>query len=429
MRTRWPGRLVHVALFLALLVGGCGEDEDDGSRAEEEAALAADCERAGGRLSAAAPEELEACARGVEGDCALRGDAAIVACELPPSTAMCGDSVSVEELLLMLNGAVVAAAEQIDDGVSVYELFGGVIVGMLYNGIDWNQLDDLEVDFDAETGSYMIESGASRVGFRLYWARDFDGHSTGEPIPHNVFALTSYVSGIDVDIGGSIANPRIEYDYDEGPLFGLIDGGVEISGRDPRSLRIFTALHADAIAVELDSLGRRRFELPVPWALGLVTTKFDYETHILSTRTPVPDLHAALQGGGFALDLAGTVFARDYYVLETLVYGTRDHFEATDFAIKKDDDGAFFEGEYTGRREVSAQVLGFDYEGSLHSRGLLSNRQQNWTEFFCDTARTDLWGTARHDLDLEGGVFTFDSGRSFRYGTGEFEWEEDQVED
>lgn len=431
-----PLRVSLTALLAAPLLGplsgGCSSSQSGGPANDPaiQANLTAKCERAGGVSSHQRPYRvLEVCERGKQGECLMAEGITAIACDLPRSEGMCGDRVSAEELLLMLNGAVVAAGDQIEDGVSVYELLVGVVISMLYNGIDWNQLDDLSVDFDPSDGSYVLESGASRVGFRLSWARDFDTFTAGDPIDLNVFDLDSYVRGISVDVGGTVANPRVSYDFDEGPLFDLIEGSVDIEGRDPRSLKVKAKLHADALAIELFSVGRRRFDGDIPWTRGLVKTTFDYETHMASNPISIPDVVDQLEGGGFAIDLANTVFEREYWVFDEPIYRTRDVFETTDFAIKSDADGAFFEGTYQGAHEVEARVLDVVFTGALYHEGLLSNRQQNHTTFYCNAARDDLWGTALHDLDLKGGLFTFSSGLRARYGIGGLEWEEDQVED
>lgn len=58
------------------------------------------------------------------------------------------------------------------------------------------------------------------------------------------------------------------------------------------------------------------------------------------------------------------------------------------------------------------------FNETVYHEGLASNRQQNWTDFYCNSERTALWGNAVHRLDLKGGLLTLPNGVEIPYGLG-----------
>ena len=108
-------------------------------------------------------------------------------------------------------------------------------------------------------------------------------------------------------------------------------------------------------------------------------------------------------------------------------FAARDEFEDADLVIGEDEEGSgWIEGEYTTRRETRLFAFDLERTGRLFSEGLLSSRVQNRTAFFCDSVRSELWGTALHDLDLRGGELTFADGEALRYGLAPLDGEDEE---
>ena len=382
-------------------------------------ALETDCEQGGGELYAQGGSSLPACmddGQIASGQCAISSGSCVVTCGLPDKHLLCGQDVSDVELHLLIAGIVVFVSQQAQEGTSVYDFLTGVIILMLVYGISFDDILEPLVAFDADQGLYTYETGRSAIGFRLFYAKDHDGHAAGDPIPHNVFDPRSYIRSVSVSIGGTLTDPRVEVDYDEGPLFSLVDGRVDFDGDDLGSLRASFKVHADLITFQLDSLSRWHFELPHLSTNLITSTEYDWELHQVSSRVTVPDLNDALKTGGFSVTWDGSWIDQTYKFVGVPFFQTRDLFSAAEFTILEDAEGnGVFEGPYQSTHNARFFAFGVERSGELYSSGLASTREQNWTELYCDEGRSSLWGTARHDLDLDGGVLTFADGSTYEY--------------
>jgi hypothetical protein len=332
---------------------------------------------------------------------------------------VCGRDVSVYDAARTLTGGAIIGGRHVEKGGAAHELLGGLVAGMLLNGIDFVALKDFEIDF--ADGRYTFKTGNDQLGFRLFFAEDFGDYRQGDPIPHNIFALDSYVTDVDVNVGGTPLDPDIDYDISWGPLADLVDGDLDISGRDPRDLKISVKLHAEAIGFALESVQRDTFEVPLADFLGLVTGRFDYQVHMNTPPIAVPALAEALHTGGYGVSFTGSYVKSEYLFDSKVMQRTDVSFDDADFLILEDDDGGYWDGEYLGTHDVWYRDYGGTAQTRLSMRGLGSTRNPNYTEYYCDADRTQLWGRADHKADMTGGTLTLANGKHLNYGIGPVE--------
>ncbi len=329
---------------------------------------------------------------------------------------MCADVASVDEAQQLLTAGVVIAAHQVEDGVSAYELLVNQLLGMILNGIDLFQLDGYETEFDGS--AYTLRTGDSSLTFRLVYAVDFAGHSAGDPIEADFFSLSSYIRDVDIDIGGSITSPRIDYDFEAGPLLELIDGDISFSGRSLSGIEANVRFRSDVIGVELDSIRQKHFTAPVLSTLGAVTAEFDYRIHIRTLPVAVLEILDLIEEDGLRVSYADSYVDTTLRVLGEQYLRTRVTFDDATFLLREDDDGGWWEGDYSGTHDVQLTRRGPDRRERFYEHGYLSTREANFTDYHCDAAHTALWGTAHHAEDLQGGRFVLKQGGEFEYGLG-----------
>lgn len=329
---------------------------------------------------------------------------------------ICAETTTVDEARQLLTAGVVIAAGQVEDGVSAYELLVAQLVNMILNGVDLFELDDLEYGFDGT--AYTVSTGDSSVTFRLVYARDFGDHAAGDPIVADFFSLSSYIRDVDIDIGGSLTSPRIDYDFEAGPLLELVDGGVDFSGRSLRSVEAWVEFRADVVGVQLDSIRDREVTVEFPSLLGSVSAAFDYRLRMQTLPFAVLEVDALIHGEGLGVSYADSYVDTALRVDGEPYVHTRVTFDDATFLLREDDDGGWWEGDYSGTHDVHLVRRGPDRRVRLFEHGYVSTRKPDFTGYFCDAAHATPWGTAFHSEDLRGGVFELASGGSFEYGLG-----------
>ncbi len=329
---------------------------------------------------------------------------------------MCAEVASVDEAQQLLTAGVVIAAAQVEDGVSAYELLVNELLGMVLNGIDLFELDRYEAEFDGT--SYTLRTGDSSLTFRLVYAVDFGGHRAGDPIEADFFSLSSYIRDVDIDIGGSLTSPRIDYDFDAGPLLELIDGGIDFSGRSLSGIEAHVRFRADVIGVELDSIRQQHFTAPVLSTLGAVSAEFDYRIRIRTLPFAVIEIADLIEGEGLGVSYADSYVDTTLRILGETYVRTRVEFSDASFLLREDGDGGWWEGDYSGTHDVWLARRGPDRRERFFEHGFLSTREANFTDYHCDPAHAALWGTAHHAADLRGGHFALEQGGTFDYGLG-----------
>lgn len=297
---------------------------------------------------------------------------------------VCSTTMTKAKVLSMFNGNLVFVSENRDKGSSMAEMIQTVVVNILANGLDFSS----PYNFSFEGGDYTYANDAAGYTFSLYFAEAFGSFQAGDKIPYNLFDPDSFVT--DVSVSGF---PSLSVDYEEGPLFDLVEGSVDFDVASLSSFSIKLRLAGEKIKFSLASAGDYNGQAP----------RTQDVLHLVIANTPLTLTAIADQiaASGFGMSYTGTTYDSVYYDVE-------QDFVDTTFYIKLDDTGYFWEGPFNS--VVTKNGV------TMWQSGLLSQRQQNYAAYYCDESKTDLLGTATHDLDLQGGTFEFYDGTTLRYG-------------
>lgn len=303
---------------------------------------------------------------------------------------LCGSTLNHAQFLQFFNGNLVFVAEHSEDGKSASEAIGSLVASVVVNGLDFAELASYDLSFS--DGDYTLGANGKGYTFSLYFAEAFGSFAAGDKIPYNVFDYESYVTDVEITL-----LPTPSYDFEEGPLFALVDGEVEFDGTTLASLKPSFKVHTDKIAFEMNSKADRHGQEP----------RQDDVIHLsmTTTRATLTEVNEQFEAGGYGMSYTGTNYVSTYFGIDQTITGGT-------FFMKKDAAGFYWEGEYTA--SVTKDAV------TYYQKGLASTRVQNQTEYYCDEAMEGLAGTALHDLDLKGGTYTFRDGTTFSYRLDEF---------
>lgn len=300
-----------------------------------------------------------------------------------PVLRVCEAELTTSEFAEFLDGNLVIVAAYTEQGSSAGEMLGGLFVGLVFNGLDFANLGSTVPTF--QDGAYTLTNGTTELGFTLYWAEDWQDHTAGAPIEYNLFDPDSYITNLSVS-NIDIVRGTVEVDYDEGPLFDLVDGEVEIDPSNPLDVSFRVRLRTDLIA--FDAFSSKAY-------MGMPPRDAD-ELQIMmrTTQASLTGVVDQFRAGGFGFSYDGTAYDSVYYDIDQV-------FDSSTFLITQDDDGSWFwQGDYQSTVTKGGQTL--------YQSGTVSNLDENTTAYFCDAGRTARIGVARHRLDLAGGTFEFD---------------------
>ncbi len=301
---------------------------------------------------------------------------------------LCGEAIPEAELIDFLDGNLVVVAQLDEDGSSKSQAVGDLAVSLVANGIDYGDLTSARPSFSE--GAYTLQTRDSELSFRLYYADEFEDAAAGDAIPYNLFDPDSYAQNVEVDLDTSQFPPVVRVDYDPGPLAGMIDGDLRV---DEASLSVSVQIRADLVALEVDSLGQYDNAWEVGDSLALRMT---------TTRLNLGALGGDLDDAGFGFSYDGTRYTAPTGPLD------QELFESEFLTVRQDNGNYSWEGEYGARVDKG--------ELTLFQRGWASNAGGNFTEYFCDEARSTRVAVAEHDDSLEGGVFVLEDGTRVEYG-------------
>jgi hypothetical protein len=302
----------------------------------------------------------------------------------PRMVTVCGEEMEATEFAEFLDGNLVIVAALAKDGSSKSRAIADLALMLAINGIDFSNLDSAHADF--EDGRYSLNTGESKLGFELYFAGDFGAWSTGDIVPHNVFALASYARNIEARLDST----GVVVTYDPGPLHDLVQGEIEFDGN---SLSARVRVRGDLLDIEIDSGSRYT---------GVWESSDDLWLQMTTTRINVAGLAGDLEDAGFGFSYDAT-----HYRAPTS--GLEQRFHDSEFLTVRLDNGNYnWQGDYRAWIEKGGH--------RMHQSGWATNQGGNYTEYYCDDVLTHRVGTAEHDDSLGGGVFVFEDGTRFRYG-------------
>src|SRR5690606_36040141 len=140
---------------------------------------------------------------------------------------VCDGEMSQSDFRAFLDGNLVLVGELDGEGSSSAELLGELVRSLVTSGIDFGNLGSATPSFSG--GRYMLTTGDASLAFELYVAQPFEQFAAGDIIPHDIFVLDTFATNVEVQIDATQVPPVATLTYDEGPLFGLVDGEIEVS--------------------------------------------------------------------------------------------------------------------------------------------------------------------------------------------------------
>jgi hypothetical protein len=306
---------------------------------------------------------------------------------------VCGNDFGKADMVNFLDGNMVILAGHVEQGVGAGEIAGGLIFGLVLNGIDFSNLD-YEPTFS--DGRYEITNGDAALGFSLFFIDAFGEHEAGDIVPYNLFDPSSFVENFEVTSFDPVTG-RVTYDYDEGPLYDLVDGDVDVDV-DNLDVSVRVRIHVEQLAFEAFSEKTHHGHPPRNAdALHVVMT---------TTRAPILDVYDQFLAGEYGFRYTGTTY-------DSVYYGIDQTFTDSLFLMGSDgDDGWIWTGDYASTVTKAPMVM--------YQSGFVSNLEQNYTEYYCDEALAERAGVAHHQRNLMGGEFVFEDGSKVYYGLGPF---------
>lgn len=304
--------------------------------------------------------------------------------------AVCANDFGHADMVKFLDGNLVVVARHVGHGVGKGEIAGGLVLGLVLNGIDFSDLD-YEARF--ADGTYELTNGDESLGVRFYFESAFGEYAAGDIVPYNLFDPESFVENFRVT-NVDLLSGRVTVDYDQGPLWDLVDGDVDIDTDDPTDVSVRVRIHAEMLAFEAFSEGTIYGRPP----------RQEDELHVVmtTTRAPLLDVYDQFLAGEYGFRYTGTSY-------DSVYYGIDQEFTDSLFLMGSDgDDRWTWSGDY--RSTVTKGDM------TLYQNGFVSNLDRNTTEYYCDEELAERAGVAKHRLDLLGGTFVFEDGTKVPYG-------------
>lgn len=308
----------------------------------------------------------------------------------PEPVTVCDGELSHADFRAFLDGNLVIVGELDDEGSSSAELLGGLVVSLVANGIDFGNLGDTRPSFS--DGRYELASDDARLGFELYFADAFEGFAAGDVVPHSIFDLDSFAQNVEIQIDASQLPPVATVSYDEGPLFGLVDGEIEVSD-DLTSASVKLRIRTDLLDIAV-SASNLRTDV---WSPG-----DSLQLEMATTTLGLEALAGDLEQAGVGFSYTGTHYENPEKELTQT-------FDLAEFMAQRLENGNY---AWNGSYEATVAKGGV----TLHQSGVATTLGGNYTDYFCDSSRTVVVGRANHDDSLERGVFVFEDGTEFPYG-------------
>jgi hypothetical protein len=293
---------------------------------------------------------------------------------------ICGGDMTETDFARFIDGNLVIVAALAEDGSSKSRAIADLAIMLAFNGIDFSNLDNARARF--EDGHYAMQTGASELGFELFFADDFGAWSAGDQVPHNVLALDSYAQNVEVRVDATVFPPTATVNYDPGPLHDLVQGEIEV---DQTSLAVRLRVRAALLDIAVDSGSRYR---------DVWEPRDDLWLQMTTTRINVAAMAGDLEDAGFGFSYDATHYSAPQSDLE-------QEFHDSEFRTVRLESGNYnWEGAYQAWVDKA--------DRRLFQAGFATNQGGNYTQYYCDETRTDRIGVARHHDSLLGGVFEFD---------------------
>ena len=296
---------------------------------------------------------------------ALLSLGALAACDDPPTYPACGSEPLAEsEMEDLVTSTAYVAGTYVEEGRSTNVALFSFFYTLAMNGIDFAAPGfELEPPTD---GTFWLRNGDARIGLRLAWAEDGEGHAAGDPLLRDLMDQDSWVADVDVELEGG----ELVWSFEPGPLWELIDGEIEVVDDDPLHATVRFSVRADlitaAIVTEQDYSG-----FIAPWE----EATFHYR--LASVPERISDIAARYDEAGFGLEFDETRFVAPHVDLV-------QEFSESSFLATREGDKVHFGGSYTASVAIGGR--------QLYHHGALSSRTNNRVDFACDPEGSDRVG-------------------------------------
>lgn len=301
---------------------------------------------------------------------------------------VCETRIKRRELIEMLDGTLAVVAGYSEDGHTATSIVGGFIAGFVINTLDFDALNKWDAQFS--NGRYRIRNGANTMDLYLVADEEVAGYQPGDTLRENIFAPSTYVRNVSVNLSGA--------SYDRGPLYSMISGGISWRGTTPRFRLDVSRLRLGVVSdgnwyfrwsgSQVDTLHVRKSTLPL--ALGAL--KADFEAGRLG-------------------------FSYDSTTYESTMRKFRQVIDTSMFWMAPlDEQGSRWSWEGSYRNRVSRVMPSSGDSMNFVVVGRVSTLHGNGSNLYCHADGTGLIGYTVEDTTLAWGYLKSVWGDSIVYG-------------
>lgn len=277
------------------------------------------------------------------------------------------------------------------DGIAAIEFVEKLVGDIL--GYAFITLIDDDYDYTFDDGVYLFTSGDFDISCAFHYGEGIGDHAENDTVRSNLFALSSYVSGLET----SLTSPF--YTFNEGPLFDLIDGDLSID----RSLNVSFSVNFAKLKVSFSRAAEHAFSsLPLYIVNDSVMLTTVHKSYASMVPVYMRQLADRFHQDSIVIDHSGSSMNSEPVAL-TVTYRSVDstYREALyTFAIQQvmdrqvtaygDRDGVL---KLVGDYETTA-TLSFDgYDQTIYFEGVYSSTESDSSWFYCDGGFEDMFGT------------------------------------
>jgi|GEM_PF-4861428 len=309
---------------------------------------------------------------------------------------VCGSNSTKGAWANYLDGNLVLAAGNQRIALEARYLITQIGASMLLGTVNFSKMDDLKLRFDHGKYTYSSDTAFGYTQFYFIAKEDFGDYHAGDTITSNLTSVSSYIQGISLSVTDGTK-------WDKGPLYSIINGSVEFSGKVPKfSLNTskFTMVLASR-HVEVNERYESTLLTESPY-LRIDTLTSD-SLWLLSTISSM-----TINEYKQALD-SGLTFTYENSIYRSKVDQLQQNFQESMLQLYSDESG---NGQYRGNYKIAALKGDLQY----YMNGKVSTTESEYTVFTCDANGKDTIGVAHHDKSLLYGWFVSPKGDSIPYG-------------
>lgn len=281
------------------------------------------------------------------------------------------------ELIEMLDGMLAIVTGFTEDGHTTTAMVSDFVTTFVYNTLDFGALDRWGAQFS--NGRYRIRNGMNTLDFYLIAGEPLAGYQPGDTLRENLLVPSTYVRNVSVNLSG--------VSYSQGPLFGLVSGGISWRGTTPR-------FRVDASRLKLGVASQGRWRVYWSWT----------EVDTIDVRNSTVPLDLAVLKADFEAGEIGFSYDSTTYVARK-----RHVSQVIDSSwirmVPVDEEGKRWSWEGSYRNRVTRLLGGKKDSLTLIAKGEISSVNGNGSRLYCREDGTGLLGNVVMDSSLLWGYF------------------------